>query len=85
MATFMNSFTWNQAPNEEFDSLMPLEQENVRKLMAEGKLLHLFVAEDNSGGWAVHSGATLEEVLALVETMPLRKFMTINIKQLADM
>ena len=84
MATFMNSFTWSQALNDEFYSLMPLEQENVRKLMAEGKLLHLFVAEDNSGGWAVHSGETLEEVIALVETMPLRKFMNINIKQLAD-
>ena len=84
MATFMNSFTWNQAPNDEFYSLMPLEQENVRKLMAEGKLLHIFVAEDNSGGWAVHSGESLEEVAALVETMPLRKFMNINIKQLAE-
>jgi muconolactone delta-isomerase len=84
MATFMNSFTWNQAPNDEFYSLMPLEQENVGKLMAEGKLLHLFIAEDNSGGWAVHSGESLEEVSALVETMPLRKFMNINIKQLAE-
>jgi len=80
----MNSFTWNQAPNDEFFALMPLEQENVGKLMAEGKLLHLFIAEDNSGGWAVHSGETLEEVIALVETMPLRKFMNINIKQLAE-
>ena len=84
MATFINSFTWNQAPNDEFYSLMSLEQENVRNLMAEGKLLHPFVAEDNSGGWTIHSGETLEEVLALLETMPLRKFMTINIKQLAD-
>lgn len=84
MTQFMNSFTWNQAPNDEFYSLMPLEQEDVRKLMAEGKLIHIFAAEDNSGGWAVHSGETLEEVLALVETMPLRKFMNISIKQLAD-
>jgi muconolactone delta-isomerase len=85
MAQFMNSFTWNQAPDDEFYSLMPLEQENVRRLMAEGKMLHLFVAEDNSGGWAVHSGESLEEVLALIETMPLRKFMNIDVKQLADM
>ena len=84
MAQFMNSFTWNQAPNDEFFFIMPLEQENVSKLMAQGKLLHIFVAEDNSGGWAVHSDETLEEVIALVETMPLRKFMTINIKQLAE-
>ena len=84
MATFMNSFTWNQAPNDEFYSLMPLEQENVRQLMAEGKLLHLFVAEDNSGGWAVHSGESLEEVRALVDRMPLRSFMNVDLKQLAD-
>ena len=84
MATFMDSFTWTQPPNDEFYSLMPLEQENVGKLMADGNLLHLFIAEDNSGGWAVHSVESLEEVAALVETMPLRKFMNINIKQLAE-
>ena len=84
MAQFMNSFTWNQAPNDEFYSLMPLEQEKVSKLMTEGKLLHIFIAEDNSGGWAVHSAESLEELLALLDTMPLHKFMNINIKQLAE-
>lgn len=49
MARFMNTFTWNQAPNDEFYSLVAAEQENARKLMAEGKLLHLFLSEDNSG------------------------------------
>ena len=68
MAQFMNSFTWNQAPNDEFYSLMPLEQEKVGKLMAEGKLIHIFIAEDNSGGWAVHNAESLEELLALLET-----------------
>jgi muconolactone delta-isomerase len=85
MAKFMNTFTWNQAPNDEFYSLVPVEQENVRKLMAQGKLLHLFLAEDNSGGWAVHNGETLEEVHAVIEQMPLHNFMTVNIKQLADL
>ena len=84
MANFMNAFTWNQAPNDEFNALIPVEQENVLKLMAEGKLLHLFLAEDNSGSWAVHSGESLEEVASLIETLPLRKFMNVNIKQLAD-
>lgn len=84
MAQFMNSFTWNQAPDDEFYALLPMEQENVRRLMAQGKLLHLFLAEDNSGGWAVHSGESLEEVVVVIEQMPLRKFMTVNTKQLSD-
>ncbi len=84
MAKFMNSFTWIQAPNDEFYSLIAEEQENVRKLMAEGKLLHLFLAEDDSGGWAVHYGESLEDVLAVIDKMPLRKFMTVNLKQLDD-
>lgn len=84
MAKFMNTFTWNQSPNDEFYSLVAVEQENARKLMAEGKLLHLFLSEDNSGGWAVHNGESLEDVLAVVAEMPLRKFMNVNVKQLAD-
>jgi muconolactone delta-isomerase len=84
MAKFMNTFTWNQDLNEEFLSLIPVEQENVRKLMAQGKLLHLFLADDDSGGWAVHNGESLEEIIVVVEQMPLYKFMTVNIKKLSD-
>jgi muconolactone delta-isomerase len=84
MAKFMNTFTWNQDLNEEFISLIPVEQENVRKLMAQGKLLHLFLADDDSGGWAVHNGESLEEIMVVIEQMPLYKFMTVNIKKLSD-
>ena len=48
------------------------------------KLLHLYLADDNSGGWAIPIGESLEAVLAVVEEMPLHKFMTVNIKQLAE-
>ena len=59
MAKFINTFTWNHALNDEFYSLISVEQENARKLMSQGKLLHLFLAEDDSGGWAVHDGKNL--------------------------
>jgi hypothetical protein len=68
MATFMSSFTWDQDPTDEFCALMPTEQENVRKLMAEGKLPHLFFAEDEEGGWEAHNGESPEAVQALMET-----------------
>jgi muconolactone delta-isomerase len=53
-------------------------------MMAEGKLLHLFFAEDGSGGWAIHNGESLEDVLAIIEQLALRKFMNINVQQLSD-
>ena len=84
MSRFINAFTWNQAPNDEFFSLLPTEQANIRKLIAEGKLLHIFLPEDNSGGWAIFNGESLEDVLAVVEQMPLHKFMNVNVKKLAE-
>src|SRR4051794_13097675 len=84
MALYIATFTWNQAPNEEFMSLLPQEQEKVQEMMAQGKLRWLFLAADNSGGWAIHSASSPDEVLKRVEHLPLLKFMNIELQELQD-
>ena len=82
MAQFINAFTWNQPPNEEFAALRPAQAARASELMAEGVIEYLFLAEDNSGGWAIYNADSRDEVLSILETLPLKKFMNNNVKKL---
>lgn len=82
MSKFINAFTWNQSPNEEFAALRPAQAAKARELMEQGIIQYLFLAEDNSGGWAIYNRESREEVLAILEQLPLRKYMNNNVKEL---
>lgn len=84
MSKFINAFTWNQPPNEEFTSLRPAQAAKARELMEQGTIQYLFMAADNSGGWAIYNGGSREEVLAIIEQLPLRKYMNNNVKDLQN-
>lgn len=84
MPTFINAFTWNQAPNEEFKSLLPAQAAKAKDLLARGVIRYLFLAADNSGGWAIYSGESRDEILKTIDQLPLRKFMNVNVKELQD-
>ena len=84
MSKFINAFTWNQPPNEEFASLRPAQAARARELMEQGTIQHLFLAEDNSGGWAIYNVSSRDEVLSILETLPLKKFMNNNVKALQN-
>ena len=84
MSKFINAFTWNQPPNEEFASLRPAQAAKARELMEQGIIQYLFLAEDNSGGWAIYDRESRDEVLAILEQLPLRKFMNNNVKALQN-
>ncbi len=84
MSKFINAFTWNQPPNEEFATLRPAQATMATELMERGTLQYLFLAEDNSGGWAIYNVESRDEVLNILEQFPLRKFMNNNVKPLQN-
>ena len=84
MAKFINAFTWNQPPNEEFASLRPAQAAKARELMEQGIIQCLFLAADNSGGWAIYNRESREDVLVILEQLPLRKYMNNNVKELQN-
>lgn len=84
MPKFINTFTWNQAPNDEFLSLLDAEVENAKELMEQGRIQYLFLAEDDSGGWVIYDANSKEEVFGILEQLPMGKFMNHEVKQLQN-
>jgi muconolactone delta-isomerase len=83
MPKFVNAFTWNQAPDAEYLSLVPAQLEWVSDMVARGMLLHLFIAADNIQGWAIYNADSVEQIMEQIKQMPLYKFMNVNLIKLS--
>jgi muconolactone delta-isomerase len=84
MPRIINAFTWKQAMDDEMLSLVPAQQAWIQDKKEKGVLLHIFLAADMSAGWAVYSADSAAAVMSLLETLPLRRFMNVNLIELAD-
>jgi muconolactone delta-isomerase len=73
-----------QAPNTEIMTLFPAEQARVAELMAQGTLETLYVAADFSKAWLVLQSESLEMAQQAVESLPLHKFLHVEITSLAE-
>lgn len=68
---------------EEFLLLIPKQRELVNKLFTDGKLTSYSLALDRSKLWATIVAESEEEVVYFLSLLPLRKFMHVEIQQLA--
>lgn len=82
---FLSTNRMKQAPNEEVMALFPAEQARVGELMAQGILENLYVAADYSKAWLVLQSESLEMARQAVESLPLHKFLDVEITPLAEM
>jgi muconolactone delta-isomerase len=80
----MNAFTWKQAMDNEMLSLVPAQQAWIQDKKEKGVLLHIFLAADMLAGWAVYGADSADAVMSLLETLPLRRSMNVNLIELAD-
>ena len=81
---FLASNRMKQAPNEEVMALFPAEQARAAELMAQGVLENLYVAADFSKAWLVLKSDSLEMAQQAVESLPLHKFLNVEITPLAE-
>lgn len=84
MKKYINAFTWNVLPNEEFNALRPAQAAKAHELMEKGHLQYVFLAEDDTGGWAIYNGESRDAVLGFIAQLPLRKYMDCNVKELQN-
>jgi muconolactone delta-isomerase len=81
---FIANNTMKQTLTEEIMALFPAEQVRVAELMAQGVLEHLYVAADFSKAWLVLQSESLEIAQKAVESLPLHKFLHVEITPLAE-
>lgn len=83
MNHFMIDITLPGLLTEEFISLIPLQRAQVNKLFGEGRLASYALSADRSKLWVTLFAESEEEVMSLVSTFPLKKFMHVQIYRLA--
>lgn len=68
---------------EEFLTLIPKQRALVNQLFNQGKLTSYSLALDRSKLWATVLAESVEEVVHTLSMLPLRKYMEVEIHQLA--
>ncbi len=80
----MLTFTWKNPPNEEVQALLPAEQARGKELIEQGISEPALVAADHSTFWAIWHRDSKEGVEAILETLPLRPYVNVDVALLAE-
>lgn len=83
MHQFMIDVTLPEMLSEEFIALIPKQRAQVNRMFREGRLSSYGLALDRSKIWATILAESEEDVIYLLSTFPLRKFMEVKIHRLA--
>ena len=65
--------------NDEFISMIPDHRERINRLMQLGTITSYALAGDRSRVWATTAAETEAEVWEMLDTLPLRRFMSVQI------
>ena len=83
MIQFLVDVTLPSELTEEFLALIPRQRAEVGKLFAEGRLSSYGLALDRSKVWITLHAESENEVEHILESLPLRRAMNVQIHQLA--
>ncbi len=83
MHHFMIDVSLPEMLTEEFLGLIPQQRKQVNRMFREGRLSSYGLALDRSKIWATMLAESEEEVIYILSTFPLRKFMEVKIHRLA--
>ena len=81
---FMVTVTFNQKPNDELRALIPAEQSRIKELVTQGVMQNGYMAASRSKIWLIMQGESQDVVQAALESLPLYKFMNVEITPLAE-
>lgn len=79
---FMVDFTMPSTLSDEFVSSIPKQRDAVNRMLTEGKLINYALALEDSKLWAVFSVHSEAELMELVSSLPLSRFMKMRICEL---
>jgi muconolactone delta-isomerase len=79
---YMVDFTLPNDLSEEFVSRIPQQRKAVNSLLNEGKILNYALSLENAKLWAVFAAPSEAELMELVSSLPLTRFMKVRISEL---
>ena len=79
---FMVDFTMPQDLPEEFVGKIPQQRAAVNRMLSEGKILNYALSLENSRLWVVFSVQSETELIDLIESLPLTRFMKYRVSEL---
>lgn len=80
--TYMIEIELPDEMNEEFMALIPQQRYVINQMLAEGAVKSYSLSMDRSRLWVIVSAASEFEVLELIESFPLKDFMTPHLSEL---
>lgn len=69
--------------SDEFLSLIPEQRNHINELMVNGTISSFSVSIERNKVWATFNADSEEEVLGVLDTMPMRRFLQFTIHELA--
>ena len=78
----MVDFTMPQELPDEFVTRIPLQREAVNRLLNEGKILNYALSLENSKLWVVFSVSSENELMEVVQKLPLTRYMKMRVSEL---
>ncbi len=79
---YMVDFTMPQDLPDEFFNRISQQREAVNGLLSEGKILNYALSLENSKLWAVFSVASENELMEVVQKLPLTRYMKMRVSEL---
>ncbi|MCC7244404.1 MAG: hypothetical protein IT269_01885 [Saprospiraceae bacterium] len=79
---YMVDFTLPKDLSEDFISRIPQQRSLVNKLMSDCKILNYALSLENSKLWVIFSVESEEELLELIQRLPLSRYMKVEMHAL---
>ncbi len=83
MKQYIADISLPEVISQDFISLIPLQRLQVGILMKSGRLTNYALSIDRSKLWAIFIGNSEEEVHNIINIFPLRKYMEVQLHELA--
>jgi muconolactone delta-isomerase len=85
---FLASISLDPTRRSEIERAIPAETARVRELMQSGQMLALYIPEGRGAPaslWGVFSGDSRESVQSVLESLPLHRYMRVELTQLRSL
>ena len=83
MNLYMITLSLPEEPTEDFFNLIPEQRKKVNELMQEGHISNYLLSADRTKLWVVASAKNPDELLAMLQTLPIFEYTEFEWHQVA--